>query len=140
MKRLLVFVFTVALLGSCRKFTSVHFDFVVISNTNIHYFNCFSDSWQYRTSLGNDGSSTAISVGESRLTLKNYREKKNDTITLTLTALCDSIYGPTHSTLFNSHQCDFEIAIGLFVDDILVEERRFSDTSANGETFNFIVP
>ena len=76
MKRLLVFVFAVALLGSCRKFTSVHFDFVVISNTNIRYFNCFSDSWQYRTSLGNDGSSTAISVGESRLTSKNYREKK----------------------------------------------------------------
>ena len=140
MKRLLVFVFTVALLGSCRKFTSVHFDFVVISKTNIHYFNCFSDSWQYRTSLGNDGSSTAISVGESRLTSKNYREKKNDTITLTLTALCDSIYGPTHSTLLNLHQCDFEIAIGLFVDDILVEERCFSDTSVNGQTFSFIIP
>ena len=38
MKRLLVFVFAVALLGSCNKRKTVHFEAMMMSNTNIVYF------------------------------------------------------------------------------------------------------
>ena len=51
-------------------------------------------------------------------------------------AICDSI-GP--NSLQDSIQCDFEVVIGFFVDDVLEEERAFSET-VNGQTIDFTVP
>ena len=45
MKKLLVFVFAVVLLGSCNKRKTVHFEAMMISNTNIVYFETHVTLW-----------------------------------------------------------------------------------------------
>ncbi|MGC6469646.1 MAG: hypothetical protein ACON4E_00055, partial [Flavobacteriales bacterium] len=88
MKRLLVFVFAVVLLGSCSKTRNVHFEAVMISNTNINCISFCGSSQRvsciYNSSLGNYGTSEPILVGERCLISSSggydYEAKKKDRI------------------------------------------------------------
>jgi len=156
MKRLLVFVFAVILFASCNKRKTVHFEVMMMSNTNIVYFKSYVKTWDmedynvnstYEMNSGYPFNESPISVGESYVSVRNSRAKKDDNIPLSLVAYCDS---STKST--DTIQCDFEVSLGFFVDDVLVEERIISNSSNEiiqmfqaredilNETINFIVP
>ena len=131
MKRLLVFVFAVVLLGSCRKTRTVHFEAIMISNTNINFLNFCGSSERvsciYNSSLGSYGTSEPISVGENCLISSSggydYEAKKKDRIPLEISAYCDYI------SYLDTTLCDFEVAVGFFVDDILVKDTTLSRIS-----------
>ena len=124
MKRLLVFVFAVVLLGSCSKTRNVHFEAVMISNTNIVYFSG-QDQGIYGLGMGRSFGKTPISVGE-RCSSSTYSDaKKGDNISLSLIAFCDSTI-----TNGDTIQCDFEMILGFFVDDVLTEERVISHSGS----------
>ena len=156
MKRLLVFVFAVALLGSCKKRKTVHFEGLMMSNTNIVYFKSHVTTWDmedynvnstYEMNSGYPGNEIPISVGENYVSVRNSRAKKDDIIPLSLVAFCDSTL-----TITDTIQCDFELSLGFFVDDVLVEERIISNSSNEiiqmlegredilQKTINFTVP
>ena len=156
MKRLLVFVFAVTLLGSCKKRKTVHFEGLMMSNTNIVYFKSHVTTWDmedynvnstYEMNSGYPGNEIPISVGENYVSVRNSRAKKDDIIPLSLVAFCDSTL-----TITDTIQCDFELSLGFFVDDVLVEERIISNSSNEmiqmyegredilQKTINFIVP
>ena len=61
-----------------------------------------------------------IPVGELSSTGRHNAEK-GDNISLSLIASCDS-----SMTTTDTIQCDFEILLGFFVDDVLTEERIIS--------------
>ena len=85
------------------------------------------------------GVTLPIPVGTSWSTYRQNSPKEvktGENIYLTMGAICDSI-GP--NSLQDSIQCDFEVVIGFFVDDVLEEERAFSET-VNGQTIDFTVP
>ena len=130
MKRLLVFVFAVVLLWSCRKTRSVHFQAVMTSNTNILsmalvHQNVMSYNVTYMAPV--DGN--PIPVGEiytSDRNIDGYSDaKKGDIISTTFEPYCDSLI-----TTPDTIQCDFEILLGFFVDDVLTEERIISHSSS----------
>ena len=124
MKILLVFVFAVTLFGSCSKTRTVHFEAVMISNTNIVYFSG-QDQGSYGMRLGVRTGKTPISVGE-RCSSSTYTSvKKGDNISLSLIAFCDSTI-----TNGDTIQCDFEMTLGFFVDDVLIEERVISHSGS----------
>ena len=137
MKRLLVFVFAVAFLGSCSKTRNVHFEAVMISNTNINCISfCGSSdrvSCIYNSNLGIYGTSEPILVGERCLISSSggydYEAKKKDRIPLRLSAFCDYISN------LDTTLCDFEVAVGFFVDDILVEDTTLSRLSFEKNLF-----
>ena len=141
MKKLLVWVFTVSLFGSCSKKKQIHFDFILTHNTNIiRVWSSGNFSW-LTAGMGNAGTwpTLPIPVGTSWSTYRQNSPKEVKTgeeIYLTMGAICDSI-GP--NSLQDSIQCDFEVVIGFFVDDVLEEERAFSET-VNGQTIDFTVP
>ena len=156
MKRLLVFVFAVVLLGSCKKRKTVHFEGLMMSNTNIVYFKSHVTTWDmedynvnstYEMNSGYPGNEIPISVGENYVSVRNSRAKKDDIIPLSLVAFCDSTL-----TITDTIQCDFELSLGFFVDDVLVEERIISNSSNEiiqmnegredilQKTINFTVP
>ena len=156
MKRLLVFVFALALLGSCNKRKTVHFEALMMSNTNIVYFMSYVTNWDmedyninssYGLSIGDPFSETPILEGKNYISERNSRAKKGDNIPLSLVAFCDSSITSADTIL-----CDFEIALGFFVDDVLVEQRIISNSSSEIiqihevredillKTINFIVP
>ena len=159
MKRLLVFVFAVVLLGSCNKRKTVHFEAMMMSNTNIVYFRTevtHSDMEDYNVNSTYSMNSidpfneSPVPVGENFSSIRNNRAKRNDIIPLSLVAFCDSTITSTTST--DTIQCDFEMILGFFVDDVLVEERIISHSSNKtiwryqgredilDKTINFIVP
>ena len=151
MKRLFVFVFVLALLGSCNKTRNVHFEVVMISNTNINFLSFCGSSERvsciYNSSLGSYGTSEPISVGENCLILSrggyDYEAKKKDRIPLEISAYCDYI------SYLDTTLCDFEVAVGFFVDDVLVEdtilsrinfEKTLFGDSDLEQTLVFVVP
>ena len=165
MKRLLVFVFAVVLFWSCKKRKTVHFEGLMMSNTNIVYFKSHVTTWDmedynvnstYEMNSGYPGNEIPISVGENYVSVRNSRAKKDDIIPLSLVAFCDSTLTITGTTLganiTDTIQCDFELSLGFFVDDVLVEERIISNSSNEiiqmyegredilQKTINFTVP
>lgn len=151
MKRLFVFVFVLALLGSCNKTRNVHFEVVMISNTNINFLSFCGSSERvsciYNSSLGSYGTSEPISVGENCLILSSggydYEAKKKDRIPLEISAYCNYI------SYLDTTLCDFEVAVGFFVDDVLVEdtilsrinfEKTLFGDSDLEQTLVFVVP
>ena len=156
MKRLLVFAFPVVLLGSCNKRKTVHFEAMIMSNTNIVYFETHVTHWDmedynvnstYSMNSIDPFNESPISVGENYSSVRNRRAKKNDIIPLSLVAFCDST-----TTSTDTIQCDFEMTLGFFVDEVLVEERIISHSSNKiiqmyqgredilDKTINFTVP
>ena len=156
MKRLSVFAFAVVLLGSCNKRKTVHFEAMIMSNTNIVYFETHVTHWDmedynvnstYSMNTIDPFNESPISVGENYSSVRNRRAKKNDIIPLSLVAFCDST-----TTSTDTIQCDFEMTLGFFVDEVLVEERIISHSSNKiiqmyqgredilDKTINFIVP
>ena len=143
MKRLLVFVFAVVLFSSCNKERNVHFEFIVVCNADVNWFSCDSDSYyKYNAIMGNryfgidpvGGIPGPIPEGSSFQTTTK-REDKGENISLMLTAECDSVSSPDRL------QCDFEIAIGFFVDGNLQENRSFTNYhNVNQIRFDFTVP
>ena len=131
MRRLLVFVFTITLLGSCSKTRNVHFEAVMISNTNINYLSFCGSSERvsciYNSDLGIYGTSEPISVGERCLILSSggyhYEAKKKDIIPLEISAYCDYVSN------LDTTLCDFEVTIGFFVDDMLIKDTTLSRLS-----------
>ena len=95
-------------------------------------------------------------MGENYVSVRNSRAKKDDIIPLSLVAFCDSTLTITGTTLganiTDTIQCDFEMVLGFFVDDVLVEERIISNSSNEiiqmyegredilQKTINFTVP
>ena len=159
MKRILVFVFAVVLLGSCNKRKTVHFEAMMMSNTNIVYFRTevthldmedYNVNSTYSMNSIDPFNESPVPVGENFSSIRNKRAKRNDIIPLSLTAYCDSTITSTTST--DTIQCDFEMILGFFVDDVLVEERIISHSSNKiiwryqgredvlDKTINFIVP
>ena len=143
MKKLLVFVFAVVLLGSCSKERNVHFEYVFVSNADVNWFSCDSDDYyRYNALMGNryftinsvGGMPGPIPEGSSIQTTPEW-EDKGENISLMLTAECDSVSSPDRL------QCDFEIAIGFFVDGNLQENRSFTNYhNVNRIRFDFTVP
>ena len=143
MKKLLVFVFAVVLLGSCSKERNVHFEYVFVSNADVNWFSCDSDDYyRYNALMVNryfgidpfGGIPGPIPEGSSFQTTTE-REDKGENISLMLTAECDSVSSPDRL------QCDFEIAIGFFVDGNLQENRSFTNYhNVNRIRFDFTVP
>ena len=146
MKRLLVLVFAVALLVSCKKTRSVYFQAVMASNTNIFFYQIYGNlnnsSNIYMNSVisGVVDDEIPIPVGELSSTGRHNAEK-GDNISLSLNASCDS-----SMTTTDTIQCDFEILLGFFVDDVLTEERIISHSGIGwgGDillgTIDFTVP
>ena len=62
-----------------------------------------------------------IAVGERDTSFRNHRAEEGDNIRFRIWGICDSTF-----TTIDSIQCDFEILIGFFVDDVLIEERIIS--------------
>ena len=143
MKKLLVFVFAVVLLGSCSKERNVHFEYVFVSNADVNWFSCDSDDYyKYNALMGNryfgidpvGGIPGPIPEGSSFQTTTEI-ENKGQNISLKLTAESDSATSPDRL------QCDFEIAIGFFVDGNLQENRSFTNYhNVNRIRFDFTVP
>ena len=139
MSRLLVFVFAFALtfLGSCSKTRNVHFEAVMISNTNIKYLSFCGSSERvsciYNSNLGIYGTSEPISVGERCLISSSggydYEAKKKDIIPLEISAYCDYV------SYLDTTLCDFEVAIGFFVDDMLIKDTTLSRLSFEKNLF-----
>ena len=144
MRRLLVFVFAVVLLGSCSKERNVHFEFIFVSNADVNWFSCDSDDYYKYNALMGDryfgiDAVTGYIPGPipegSSLQTFNEIEDKGQNISLMLTAECDSVSSPDRL------QCDFEIAIGFFVDGNLQENRSFTNyDNVTQSRFDFIVP
>ena len=144
MRRLLVFVFAVVLLGSCSKERNVHFEFIFVSNADVNWFSCDSDDYyRYNALMGNRYFGIDAVTGYipgpipegSSLQTFNEIEDKGQNISLMLTAECDSVSSPDRL------QCDFEIAIGFFVDGNLQENRSFTNyDNVTQSRFDFIVP
>ena len=141
MKKLLVLAFMVFLLDSCSKKKQIHFDFILTHNTNIiRVWSTGNFSW-LTAGIGDAGTWPTLPIPEGT-SWSTYRQnspkevKTGEKISLTMGAICDSI-GP--NSLQDSIQCDFEVVIGFFVDDVLEEERAFSET-VNGQTIDFTVP
>lgn len=141
MKKLLVLAFMVFLLDSCSKKKQIHFDFILTHNTNIiRVWSSGNFSW-LTAGIGDAGTWPTLPIPEGT-SWSTYRQnfpkevKTGEKISLTMGAICDSI-GP--NSLQDSIQCDFEVVIGFFVDDVLEEERAFSET-VNGQTIDFTVP
>ena len=141
MKKLLVLAFMVFLLDSCSKKKQIHFDFILTYNTNIiRVWSSGNFSW-LTAGIGDAGTWPTLPIPEGT-SWSTYRQnfpkevKTGEKISLTMGAICDSI-GP--NSLQDSIQCDFEVVIGFFVDDVLEEERAFSET-VNGQTIDFTVP
>ena len=131
MSRLLVFVFAFALtfLGSCSKTRNVHFEAVMLSNTNIKYLSFCGSSERvsciYNSNLGIYGTSEPISVGERCLISSSGGydyEAKKDIIPLEISAYCDYVSN------LDTTLCDFEVTIG-FVDDMLIKDTTLSRLS-----------
>ena len=94
----------------------------MISNTNIVYFSCLHPKQgTYGLGMGVRSGKTPISVGEKDSSSPHTSVKKGDNILLSLTAFCDSTV-----TNGDTIQCDFEMILGFFVDDVLIEERIIS--------------
>ena len=126
MKRLLVFVFAVTLLGSCSKRRFVHFEGVMVSNTNIVFFDSqATGDYAYQTRIGHPLNQTPIPVGEIYTTFPNLMAEKDDIICLEYNAFCDST-----TTSTDTIQCDFEMLLGFFVDNFLIEERIILNSSS----------
>lgn len=127
-------MFVVVLLGSCTKNKTVHFEGIMTSNTNIYLFRLlFNEESTYIESsnlylgfyLGNVFTQTPIPVGEiCEPGIKHYA-KKGDIISAILIAKCDSSI-----TITDTIQCDFEMLVRFFVDNVLVEERIISHSSS----------
>tara|TARA_B100000683_G_scaffold276582_1_gene331041 strand:- start:56 stop:523 length:468 start_codon:yes stop_codon:yes gene_type:complete len=140
MKRLLVFVLAVVLFVSCSKNRTVHFEAALLSNTNIYFLNlqgnCYTNNGLITMNMGVTGDEIPIQVGEIYRTSRNLNAKKGDIICLSFGAYCDSI-----TTSTDTIQCDFEMSLGFFVDEVLVEERIISHSSSEiiqVDPFNFI--
>ena len=126
MKRRFVFVIGLFLLVSCSKRRFVHFEAVMVSNTNIVFFDSqATGDYAYQTRIGHPLNQTPIPVGEIYRGARNINAKKGDNISLSLNALCDSSITTTDTI-----QCDFEMVIGFFVDDVLIEERIILNSSS----------
>ena len=133
MKKLLVFVFAVALLGSCSKERNVHFEAVMISNTNIYFFylsgNCYTTSGLITMNMVEPhpqfNDEIPIPVGEIYTTFPNLIAEKDDIICLAYDVFCDST-----TTSTDTIQCDFEMLLGFFVDNVLIEERIISHSGS----------
>ena len=133
MRRLLVYVFVVVLLGSCTKNKTVHFEGIMTSNTNIYHFWLLYNEEStyirsgnlYSMSMGNTITQTPIPVGEICVDGQKFDAKKGDIISAKLIAKCDSSI-----TITDTIQCDFEMLVRFFVDNVLVEERIISHSSS----------
>ncbi len=147
MKRFFVLIFVVALLVSCKKTRSVYFQAVMASNTNIFFYqidgNLNNSSNIHMNSAMISGvvdDEIPIPVGGLSSTGRHNAEK-GDNISLSLIASCDS-----SMTTTDTIQCDFEILLGFFVDDVLTEERIISHSGIGwgGDillgTIDFTVP
>ena len=127
MKRLLVFVFAVVLLGSCKKRKTVYFETLILSNTKHTMImlggDMATEAEAYTMSFGGSQSNDTIpiAVGERDTSYRNHRAEEGDNIRFRLYGQCNYTY-----TAIDSIQCDFEILIGFFVDDVLIEERNIS--------------
>ena len=126
-----------------------------MSNTNIVYFEThvthgdmedYNVNSTYSMNSIDPFNESPISVGENYSRVRNRRAKKNDIIPLSLVAFCDST-----TTSTDTIQCDFEMTLGFFVDEVLVEERIISHSSNKiiqmyqgrryfRQTINFTVP
>ena len=154
MKRLLVFVFAVTLLGSCKKRKTVYFETLILSNnknTQIVLGGDRAEDEIYTMSFGGsqNNDTIPIAVGERDTSYPNHRAEEGDNIHFRLRGKCNYTYNPTDSI-----QSNFEILIGFFVDDVLIEERNISHSYSqinnsigileNGyveeNTIDFIVP
>ena len=121
----------------------MHFEFVFVSNADVNWFSCDSDDYyRYNALMGNryfgidpfGGIPGPIPEGSSFQTTIET-EDKGENISLMLTAECDSVPSPDRL------QCDFEIAIGFFVDGNLQENRSFTNYhNVNQIRFDFTVP
>ena len=129
MKKLLVFVFAVALLGSCSKRKTVQFETLILSNTNHTHLTVGGDkgtraegyTMSFRGGPTQYVDTMPIAVGERDTSFRNPYAEEGDNIRFRLWGKCDSTF-----TTIDSIQCDFEILIGFFVDDVLIEERNIS--------------
>tara|TARA_B100000683_G_scaffold108977_1_gene107367 strand:- start:1501 stop:1794 length:294 start_codon:yes stop_codon:yes gene_type:complete len=94
------------------------------------------------------GGGIPIPVSEIYKSSRNYDAKKGHIISTTFESLCDSSITTTDTI-----QCDFEMVLGFFVDDDLIEERIISHSSSKivqplslsgldilDKTINFTVP
>ena len=126
MNRIFVFVIALFLLVSCSKRRFVHFEGVMVSNTNIVFFDSqATGDYAYQMRIGHPLNQTPIPVSEIYRGARNINAKKGDNISLSLNALCDSSITTTDTI-----QCDFEMVIGFFVDDVLIEERIILNSSS----------
>ena len=98
----------------------------MVSNTNIVFFDSqATGDYAYQTRIGHPLNQTPIPVDEIYRGARNINAKKGDNISLSLRALCDSLM-TTQDTI----HCDFEMALGFFVDDVLIEERIILNSSS----------
>ena len=98
----------------------------MVSNTNIVFFDSqATGDYAYQTRIGHPLNQTPIPVGEIYRGARNINAKKGDNISLSLNALCDSSIATTDTI-----QCDFEMVLGFFVDDVLIEERIISHSGS----------
>ena len=94
------------------------------------------------------GDGIPIPVSEIYTSDRNYNAKKGHIISTTFESLCDSSITTTDTI-----QCDFEMVLGFFVDDDLIEKRIISHSSSKiiqplslfdldilDKTINFTVP
>ncbi len=144
MKRLLVFVFVVVLLGSCSRKSKVHYELEVLHNTNMIELELFYNGLdnQNRCIIRGNGAASAhetpipFAVGNSYNLMAYNRKlfptnsiinpnssqwklKKGTHISIYLNAVCDSTV--VNSNLDSIH-CDFAVSIEVFVDNNLHEE------------------
>ena len=97
MKRLLVFVFAVVLLGSCKKRKTVYFETLILSNTNNTHLTLGGDKGTraegYIMSFGGSYYDTIpIAVGERDTSFRNHRAEEGDNIRFRLYGRCDSTF------------------------------------------------
>ena len=159
MKRLLVFVFAVALLGSCSKKSKVHYELEVLHNTNLIELELFYNSLDHKSyTIRGNGARDLSSLNETPIPFpvgnsyhfmartdrklfqmnsnsSRYKLKKGTHVTIYLSSVCDSTV--VNSTP-DSIQCDFAISIEVFVDNTLHEE--FYLWNFEKEMIDFTVP
>ena len=135
MKKLLVLVFGFSF-GSCSK--QINFDFILTHNTNI--VRVWS-SGNFRACGWYEIWDMAYSTHSSRYKLVHLSSKfskevkTGENIYLTMGVICDSIV-PIHFKI--PYNVILKL-LSIFVDDVLEEERAFSET-VNGQTIDFTVP
>ena len=98
------------------------------SNTNIYFINLDGDCYTQSGLISMNmlvGDEIPISVGEIYTTFPNLIAEKGDIICLAYSAFCDSSITTTDTI-----QCDFEMILGFFVDDVLIEERIISHSGS----------